>query len=55
MLGDRTKKKILKRHNYTLNKTRLKITQLEKMCFIKEYELKLIQAELFSFFLILSM
>ena len=32
---------------YTLEKQRLKITQLEKVCFIKMNELKLTQVELF--------
>ena len=35
---------------YALKKTRLKITQLEKVHFIKVNELKLNQVELFSFF-----
>ena len=37
-------------YSYTLKKTRLKITQLEKARFIKVNELKLTQVELFSFF-----
>ena len=35
---------------YKLQKTRLKINQLEKVHFMKENELKLIQNELFYFF-----
>ena len=35
---------------FTLKKTRLKITQLEKVRFIKVNELKLTQVESFSFF-----
>ena len=34
-------------YKYTLKKTRLKITQHEKMCFINVNELKLTQVELF--------
>ena len=37
----------------TLKKQRLKITELEKVRFIKVNELKLIQIELFSFFLLM--
>ena len=37
----------LKHTNYTLKKQRLKITQLEKVGFIKVNELKLTQAEIF--------
>ena len=33
-----------------LKKQRLKITQLEKVCFIKVNKLKVTQVELFSFF-----
>ena len=35
---------------HTLKKQRLKITQLEKMCFIEVNEIKLTQVELFEFF-----
>ena len=36
--------------NYKFKKTRLKLTQFEKMRFINVNELKLTQVELFSFF-----
>ena len=39
---------------YTLKKTRLKITQFENVRFIKVNELKLTQIELFQFFFTLN-